>query len=66
MIATGMFVRLALFLPVLWLVMVVYAGLKHDDAVGTIRAANAGSVKALTYLVLIAVGMFVIEWLFID
>ncbi len=66
MIATGMFVRLALFLPVLWLVMLVYGGLKHDDAAGTIRAANAGSVKALAYLALIAVGMFVIEWLFID
>ncbi len=66
MIGTGMFLRLALFLPVLWLVMVVYAGLKQTDASGTIRAANKGSVKALAWLAVIGLAMFVIEWLFID
>jgi hypothetical protein len=66
MIATSLGVRLALLVPVIWLVMVVYSGLKEDDAAGTIRTANKKTVKTLAWLAGIAVAMFVIEWLFID
>ena len=66
MIATSLGVRLALLVPVIWLVMVVYSGLKENDAKGTIRTANHKAVKTLAWLAAIAVAMFVIEWLFID
>lgn len=66
MIAVGLGVRLAILVPVVWLVMVVYAGLKETDAAGTIRSANHKTLKTMLYLAAIAVGMFALEWLFID
>jgi hypothetical protein len=66
MIATGLGVRLALLVPVVWLVMVVYAGLKETDAAGTIRAANKKTGRTLLWLVGIAIAMFALEWMFID
>jgi len=66
MIATGLGTRLLLIVPVVWLVMVVYAGLKETDAAGTLRSATRKSVKTFAWLVAIAVAMFVLEWLFLD
>lgn len=66
MIAVGLGVRLAILVPVVWLVMLVYAGLKETDAAGTIRSANKKSLKTMAWLAGIAVAMFVLEWAFID
>lgn len=66
MIAVGLGLRLALLVPVVWLVMVVYAGLKETDAAGTLRSASHKSVKTLAWLAGIALAMLVLEWLFVD
>lgn len=66
MIGVGLGVRLALLVPVVWLVMVVYAGLKERDAASTVRSANQKALKTMAWLAAIAVSMFVLEWLFID
>jgi formate-dependent nitrite reductase membrane component NrfD len=66
MIATSLGIRVLLLVPVVWLAMVVYAGLKETDAAGTIRSANHKTIKTLAWLVGIAVAMFAIEWVFID
>jgi hypothetical protein len=65
-IATGLGTRLLLLVPVVWLAMIVYAGLKESDAAGTIRTANRKTVRTMIWLTGIAVAMFVLEWLFID
>ncbi len=66
MIAIGAVARLALLVPVLYLVMVVYAGLKETDAAGTLRSAAFKTVRTMVWLVGIGVAMFAIEWLWID
>ncbi|MEZ5964708.1 MAG: hypothetical protein R3F56_12740 [Planctomycetota bacterium] len=66
MIAVGLGVRLALLVPVVWLVMVVYAGLKETDAAGTIRSANKKALKTMAWLAGIAVAMLVLEAVFLD
>jgi len=66
MIGVGLGVRLALLVPVVWLVMVVYASLKETDAAGTVRSANKKALKTMAWLGGIAVTMFVLEWAFID
>jgi hypothetical protein len=66
MIAVGLGIRLALLVPVVWLVMVVYAGLKETDAAGTIASANRKTVKTLAYLAAITIAMLALEWMFID
>lgn len=66
MIAMATFVRLALLVLVVFLVMVVYAGLKETDAQGTLRSAGHKTVRTMVWLVGIGFAMFVIERFWID
>lgn len=58
--------RLLLYLPVLFLIMIVYAGQRHDNARDTLRTAGRMTVKGFVYTLALIAVMFTLEWLFID
>ena len=58
-------VRLLLYVPILFLVMIVYTGQHETTAAATLRQATRKTWKFTYYTVLLVVGMLVIEWLFL-
>lgn len=58
--------RLLIYAPVLFLIMIVYAGQRHDNARDTVRTAARMTVKGFVYTLVLIVVMFALEWLFID
>jgi hypothetical protein len=61
----SLLVRLALYVPVLFLVMVVYVGQHEETAAATLRGAVRKTIKWTGYTILLVVGMEVVEWLFL-
>ncbi len=59
-------VRLAVFVPMLYLVMVVYVGQRHDTAADTLRSAVRPTVKGILYIAILVVVMETLQGLFID
>lgn len=59
-------VRLLIYVPVLLLICIVYAGQRHDNARDTIRTSVRMTVRMFVYTVVLVVGMQVCEFLFID
>jgi len=58
--------RFLLYVPVLYLITIVFAGQRHDNARDTLRSALRMTVRAFVYTVVLILVMFVLEWLFID
>jgi hypothetical protein len=57
--------RLAVFVPVLFLIAIVVVGQHHDNARDTLRAAVARTGRWLWWSALLVGGMFALEFLFI-
>ncbi len=59
-------IRLLIYIPVLFLVMVVYVGQRHDNARDTLRGAARLTGKGLVYTGVLILIMEILGWLFID
>ena len=59
-------IRLLIYIPVLYLVMVVYVGQRHDNAPDTLRGALRLTSKGLVYTGILILIMEILGWLFID
>ncbi len=59
-------IRLLIYIPVLYLVMVVYVGQRHDNARDTLRGAARLTGKGLVYTGVLILIMETMGWLFID
>ena len=57
--------RLAVYLPVLFLIAVVVVGQHHTNARDTLRAAVGRTVRWVWWSAVLVVSMFALEWLFI-
>ena len=57
--------RLAVYVPVLFLIAVVVVGQHHTNAKDTLRAAVGRTLRWIWWSVLLVVSMFALEWLFI-
>jgi hypothetical protein len=57
--------RLAVYLPVLFLIAVVVTGQRHVTARETLRDAAQRSVRWMIYTAFLVIGMQVFAWLFI-
>jgi len=55
--------RLLLFVPIVYLVMVVYGGQHETDAAGVLRAAARKTVKVVFWVVVAVLVMELIEYL---
>ncbi|MGE3173503.1 MAG: hypothetical protein AB7O97_12835 [Planctomycetota bacterium] len=62
----NLFVRLLVYVPVLFLIAIVVVGQSHVSARETVRDALRRTVRWLAYTGIIVVAMLAIEWLFID
>lgn len=61
----SLLIRLLIFVPVIYMIMIVYAGQQETDAKGVLRVAGRKTVKALAWTVLLVAGMEAIEYLFL-
>ena len=59
-------IRLAIFVPVLYLVMVVYVGQRQTTAADTLRSAVRPTVKGVLYIAILVASMAILQALFID
>ncbi len=66
MIATGWFVRLLIYIPVMFLILVVFIGQKHDNAVDTLRESVVKTVKWVGLTIGLVLVMEVCFWAFVD
>lgn len=57
--------RLAVYLPVLFLIAVVVVGQHHDNARDTLRGAAVRTVRWTVWSAVLVGGMFALEFLFI-
>ncbi len=57
--------RLAVYLPVLFLIAIVVVGQHHDNARDTLRGAIARTVRWTVWSAVLVGGMFALEFLFI-
>lgn len=62
----GWLLRLLIYIPVVYLVMVVYVGQRQDNAADTLRLAVRPACKGVLYTAILVLVMQVLEWLFID
>lgn len=65
MIAAGWLVRLLIYVPVMFLILVVFLGQKHDNAADTLRESVAKTFKWVGWTI---VGVLVMElcfWMFV-
>lgn len=58
--------RLLIYIPVVYLVMVVYVGQRQDNAVDTLRQAVRPALKGVLYTVILVLVMQILQFLFID
>ena len=58
-------VRLLLFLPVIFLIALVYAGQRHDNARDILHSSLRISLKSTIYLVLLVVVMQLLHAIFV-
>ena len=66
MIATGWLVRLAIYVPVMFLILVGFFSQKHDNAKDTLREASGKTVKWVGWTIALVLLMQVCFWLFVD
>ncbi len=62
----NLLIRVLLYVPILYLIMIVYVGQRHDNARDTLRGAGKLTVKGLLYTAILVLIMESLEWLFID
>ena len=66
MIAAGWLVRLLIYIPVMFLILVVFIGQKHDNAVDTLRESVVKTVKWVGLTIGLVLVMEVCFWAFVD
>ncbi len=57
--------RLVIYVPVVYLVMIVYAGQHQEDARGALRAAVKSTAKVVLWTVVAVAVMELLEYLFL-
>lgn len=62
----GWFVRLLIYIPVMFLILVVFIGQKHDNAVDTLRESVVKTVKWVGLTIGLVLVMEVCFWAFVD
>ena len=65
MIATAWLVRLLIYIPVMFLILVVFIGQKHDNAADTMRESAAKTVKWVGWTIVLVLVMEVCFWAFV-
>ena len=66
MIAAAWFVRLLIYIPVMFLILVVFIGQKHDNAADTLRESVAKTVKWVGWTIVLVLLMEACFWGFVD
>ena len=66
MIAAGWLVRLLIYIPVMFLILVVFIGQKHDNAVDTLRESVVKTVNWVGLTIGLVLVMEVCFWAFVD
>ena len=66
MIAAGWVVRLLIYIPVMFLILVVFLGQKHDNAADTLREAVFKTLKWVAWTIVLVLVMEICFWLFVD
>lgn len=66
MIATAWLVRLLIYVPVMFLILVVFLGQKHDNAADTLRESVFKTAKWVGYTIALVVVMELCFLLFVD
>ncbi len=64
--AWGWVVRLLIYIPVMFLILVVYVGQRHDNARDTIRESARATVKWVSLTIVLVVIMELSFWLIVD
>ena len=65
MIAVGWLVRLLIYIPVMFLILVVFLGQKHDNAADTLREAVPKTFKWVVWTIVLVLVMEVCFWAFV-
>lgn len=58
-------VRFAIYVPIVFLIMVVYTGQGQADAAGVVRIAARKTVKVVWWTIVLVLAMAVLEYLFL-
>ncbi len=66
MIAAAWFVRLLIYIPVMFLILVVFLGQKHDNAADTLRESVRKTLKWVGWTIVLVLVMQVCFWAFVD
>ncbi|MEE9127423.1 MAG: hypothetical protein V3U11_09810 [Planctomycetota bacterium] len=66
MIAAGWLVRLLIYIPVMFLILVVFLGQKHDNAADTLRESVRKTLKWVGWTIVLVLVMQVCFWAFVD
>ncbi len=66
MIAAGWLVRLLIYIPVMFLILVVFLGQKHDNAADTLREAVLKTLKWVGWTIVLVLVMQICFWAFVD
>lgn len=66
MVATGWFVRLLIYIPVMFLILVVFLGQKHDNAADTLHEAGLKTIKWVGYTIVLVLVMELCFLVFVD
>ncbi|MHC5062490.1 MAG: hypothetical protein ACYTG5_00790 [Planctomycetota bacterium] len=61
----SLLIRILIFVPVIYLIMVVYAGQKETEGMAVLRTAARKTVKVLAWTVVLVAGMELIEFIFL-
>ena len=61
----NLLIRMLIFVPVMYLIMIVYAGQKETDARGVLRIAGRKTIKALVWTVILVCCMELLESVFL-
>lgn len=65
MIAATWLVRLLIYIPVMFLILVVFIGQKHDNAADTVWESVAKTVKWVSWTIVLVLVMEVCFWAFV-
>ena len=66
MIAAGWLVRLLIYIPVMFLILVVFLGQKHDNAADTLRESVRKTLKWVGWTIALVLVMQVCFCAFVD
>ncbi len=61
----SLLIRILIFIPVIYLIMVVYAGQKETAGLAVLRVAGRKTVKVLLWTLVLITGMELIEFIFL-